>query len=114
MAKGNGNADERYEVEFMHERLKEDDKNDTSIMIPASILVCQKDLPGKKMCEFDGLVIHPMRRDKQVMLLEAKNTKSKPSHAKNCLSTKLDKLNYKYDSNDMKIYENNARLWKTI
>lgn len=49
LAKGNGNTDERHEVEFMLDCLIQDDINDTSITIPSSILIYQKDLPRKKL-----------------------------------------------------------------
>lgn len=89
LAKGNGNTDERHEVEFMLDCLIQDDINDTSITIPSSILIYQKDLPGKKLSEFDGMVIHPMRKSEQIMLLEAKNTDSNPSYAKNAYQINL-------------------------
>ena len=57
--------------------------NDTSICIPASILVYQKEKAGQKLCEFDGMIIHPMRKKKQIVFLEAKNTKVNPSRGKN-------------------------------
>lgn len=53
--------------------LFQDNTNDTSISIPASILIFQKDLPRKKLCEFDGMVIHPMRQVNQILFLEVKN-----------------------------------------
>ena len=101
--KGHGNVDERHEVEFMLSCLSQDSINDTSITIPGSILIFQKDLPGKKLCEFDGMVIHPMRKNEQIILLEAKNTVATPSFAKKCLSEKLDKLNFEYKKDAIEI-----------
>lgn len=114
LAKGNGNTDERHEVEFMLDCLIQDDINDTSITIPSSILIYQKDLPGKKLSEFDGMVIHPMRKSEQIMLLEAKNTDSNPSYAKKCLSDKLDKLNFDYNKDAIKIHNYDALLKVSI
>ena len=111
---GKGENDERHEAEFMHSCLKQDNINDTSITIPASILIFQKDLPGKKLCEFDGIVIHPMRKNEQIMFLEAKNTMSKPSYAKRCLSEKLDRLNYDYKRDDIEIHGHDALLRVSI
>ena len=75
-------TDMMHEVQFLLSRLENDSKNDISITIPASILVYQKNNSGIMNREFDGLIIHPMRKVKQVIFLEAKNTKSKPSYAK--------------------------------
>jgi len=94
--------------------LIQDDINDTSITIPSSILIYQKDLPGKKLSEFDGMVIHPMRKSEQIMLLEAKNTDSNPSYAKKCLSDKLDKLNFDYNKDAIKIHNYDALLKVSI
>ena len=80
--------------QFMNGCLKKDDINDTSITIPASILIIKKDLPGKILCEFDGMIIHPMRKNDQLIFLEAKNTSKNPSKAKKELAISLDKLNY--------------------
>ena len=57
-----GTEDEKHEVEFLLSQLVSDSTNDTSITIPASILVYQKDAVGRKLCEFDGMIIHPMRK----------------------------------------------------
>lgn len=67
------NEDENHEVEFLLSQIAEDSINDTTITIPASILVYQKDAVGRKLSEFDGLIIHPMRKQNQVIFLEAKN-----------------------------------------
>lgn len=109
-----GNEDERHEIQFMLDRLKEDDINDTSICIPASILVYQKNAVGKKLCEFDGMVIHPMRKKEQNVFFEAKNTSNKPAYGKNCLKEKLDKLLIKYDLNDIQIIDYDAMLKYTL
>ena len=98
---GCGTDDERHEVEFLRKKLAEDSKNDTSIVIPGSILVYQNDTSGKTLCEFDGLAIHPMRSLEQVLLLEAKNTATTPSSGKKCLCEKLDKLSFAYEKQDV-------------
>lgn len=101
LKKSNGNIDERHEVEFMRNCLMQDTINDTSITIPASVLIYNKDLPGKKLCEFDGIVIHPMRKKGQVIFFESKNTTRNPSYAKKCLSEKLEKINLTYNKDDI-------------
>lgn len=111
---GHGNVDERHEVEFMMNCLLQDNINDTSITIPGSVLIYQKNLPGKKLCEFDGMVIHPMRENEQIILLEAKNTSDNPSYAKKCLSEKLDKLNFEYKKDFIEICRYDALLKLSI
>lgn len=96
-----GNEDENHEIEFMLNRLVSDQRNDTSITIPASILVYQKEAVGRKLCEFDGMIIHPMRKEKQLVFLEAKNTSNKPAYGKHCLMEKLDKFPINYIADEV-------------
>lgn len=110
LSTGTGTEDERHEVNFLIECLENDTRNDTTITIPASILVYQKNAPGKKLCEFDGMIIHPNRKSNQVILLEAKNTSNAPSYAKKCLCEKLDKIGYTYNKDNIKIKGYDAYL----
>jgi len=110
LKKDMGTADERHELEFIINCLVEDDKNDVSITVPSSILVLEKDKQVKKICEFDGMIIHPNREANQIILLEAKNIRKSPSYAKKCLSDKLDKLNIPYDNDEIVIKDFNAML----
>jgi len=114
LAKEYGNEDERHEVEFMLSYLLQDSINDTSITIPGSILIYNKDSPGQKRCEFDGMVIHPMRKNEQIILLEAKNTEAAPSKAKNCLSKKLDELKFPHNKACIKVFGYDALLKVTL
>ena len=86
-----GTAGARHEVQFMRDCLLDDKTNDTSILIPASILLYQPSNPGKTFCEYDGLVIHPYRKEGQVLFLEAKDTKKAEQFAKRCLKEKFIK-----------------------
>lgn len=106
-----GNDDENHEIQFLLGRLQADGKNDTSITVPASILVYQKDAVGRKLCEFDGLIIHPMRTEEQIVFLEAKNTSNKPAYGKNCLKEKLNKFPMNYSPDDIYIVNYDA-YWK--
>ena len=96
-----GNKDENHEVEFLLSQISDDSVNDTTITVPASILVYQKDAVGRKLSEFDGIIIHPMRKEQQVVFLEAKNRDRKPSFGKNCLKEKLDNFSFKYVADDV-------------
>lgn len=106
-----GNEDENHEVEFLLSQISDDSINDTTITIPASILVYKKDAVGQKLSEFDGIIIHPMRKEQQVIFLEAKNRDRKPSFGKRCLMDKFNKFSFKYDANDVTIVDYDA-YWK--
>jgi hypothetical protein len=106
-----GNENENHEVEFLLSQIIDDSVNDTTITIPASILVYQKDAVGRKLSEFDGMIIHPMRKTNQVIFLEAKNRDKKPASGKKCLIEKLDKFSLEYVSDDIKIVDYDA-YWK--
>jgi len=103
-----GHENQNHEIQFMRKLLKTDVLNDTSITIPASIVVYQRDAVGRKLCEFDGLIIHPMRKANQIIFLEAKNTSYKPAGGKKCLMEKLNKLLFEYSSDDIMIDGHNA------
>lgn len=106
-----GNKDNNHEVEFLLSQLKVDDINDTSIIIPASILVYCKDRIGKKMKEFDGMIIHPMRKKEQVIFLEAKNRHESPSKAKKDLLDKLKAFPIEHIADDIMVIDYDA-YWK--
>ena len=74
-----GDKDQNHEVEFMRHILSKDDTRDTSVLVPASILI-RKENNNEQVKEFDGLIIHPMRD--RIVFLEAKNTKSSKQAAK--------------------------------
>ena len=109
-----GNEDENHEVEFLLSLIKDDTVNDTSITIPASILVYQKDAVGHKLSEFDGMIIHPMRKCNQIVFLEAKNRDKQPSLGKKCLKEKFDKFSFDYIEDDIQIVDCDAHLKFTI
>ncbi len=106
-----GNEDENHEVNFLLSRIIDDSINDTTITVPASILVYQKDAVGRNLSEFDGLIIHPMRKSNQIIFLEAKNRDKKPSLGKNCLIEKFDKFSFEYVSDNIEIVDHDA-FWK--
>jgi len=107
-------ADELHESEFMIKCLQSDFTNDTSISVPSSIVVYQKNAVRRKLCELDGIIIHPMRKKEQVIFLEAKNRSSKPTCAKNCLKEKFDKLQINYTSDNIKTSIYDAMMKYTI
>ena len=108
-----GSADNRHEVEFLRDCLAKDEINDTSITIPASIIVYQGH-SSVQIGEFDGMVIHPNRKSEQILLLESKNTNSSPLRAKNCLTDRLDGLNIKHDKADIQTHGFDALLKLSI
>ena len=110
LEQGIGTNDERHEVEFLISCLYDDSKNDISITVPSSILVLEKDKQGKKLCEFDGMIIHPNRDNNQIIILEAKNTNKSPSFAKKCLAKNLKKLNFSYAEDSFQIRNYDAMV----
>ena len=107
-------VDINHEVEFLLCLLERDLKNDTCITIPASIVVYKKDTVGRKLCEFDGMIIHPTRTTNQVIFAEAKNRTEEPIFGKRCLEEKLNKLSIQYNYDDIKIDNYDAYLEYTI
>ena len=109
-----GTDDQRHETNFMLDILNEDIINDTSITIPASILVYEKDAVGRKLCELDGIIIHPMRNKNQIIFIEAKNTTNKPAYGKKCLKEKFDTLRIAYTPESIEIINHDALMKYTI
>lgn len=109
-----GSDDQKHETNFMMDILNVDTINDTSITIPASILVYEKDAVGRKLCELDGMIIHPMRNKNQIIFLEAKNTTNKPAYGKKCLKEKFDTLQIAYNPESIEIINHDALMKHTI
>ncbi len=107
-----GNIDEQHEAEFIRDSLISDAVNDTSIIIPASIVIYTPNDNGNKNSEFDGLIIHLFRKSGQIILFEAKNTSDKPNYAEKCLLQKFKKLSpeFTYDKNQIETIGHDARL----
>lgn len=101
-----GNIDEEHEVQAIIDRIQTDQKNDTCITVPGSTLVFSSN--GQKLCEIDGIVIYPQRKDKQIIMLEAKNTDEKPGYGAKCLAKKMKKLGWKYDRKQILVTEHDA------
>lgn len=91
-----------------------DSINDTSITIPASILVYQKDAVGRNLCEFDGMIIHPMRKSNNVVFLEAKNRNERPIEGKNCLNEKFSNFSFIYSYDDIQVIDYDAYWYYTL
>ena len=103
-----------HEVETLCNILKEDSKNDICISLPSSIVVYKKKERGKKLCEFDGMIIFPNRSTKQVVFSEAKNTTHKPEYGKKCLKEKLNKLQISFKSSNIEVKGKDAVLFYDI
>lgn len=96
-----GKEDARHEIEFIRNYLLRDTKNDTAIILSGSLLVFDKEQTGKKLSEYDGLIIYPFRKSEQVVFVEAKNKKDKPGFAKKCLKEKLNIAQIQYNEADI-------------
>lgn len=81
---------ERHEVEHLKSVIAPDTKNDTAILIPASIkLYSQTALETKRDAELDGLIIYPFRESGQIVFLESKITRE-AGHSERDLRIKLN------------------------
>lgn len=92
----NGCDDDIHEVQAIINFLKTDNVNDVTITISGSTVVYSKN-NSKELCEFDGIIIYPNRKENQIILIEAKNTTGRPSYGKNCLKRKIEQLRIQYD-----------------
>jgi len=110
---GNGNTDQRHEVDHLIYCLSNDVSNDTTLSIPGSIIVYDNTRPDQKLCEFDGMIIFPMRRQNQIILLESKNSKESAG-ANKCLCKKLDKLGVSYIKGEMLQHNKDVYMVKTV
>ncbi len=100
------NIDCKHEVQAMINLLQTDQKNDTCITVPGSTVIYNSN--GQKLCEIDGIVIYPYRKEKQIIIIEAKNTDNKPGYGKKCLYTSLIGLGWKCDGNQINIARHDA------
>ncbi len=108
---GYGNEDERHEANNIYSVLQKDEKNDTCITVPGSIVVYEKENTGKKLCEFDGIILYPTRNHNSIVFLEAKNTKDKKTFGKACLIEKLEKLDIPFNKAEIEIKDKDAILY---
>lgn len=107
-----GNVDQRHEVEHMKYCMSLDNINDTTISIPSSILVFDVG-SSQALCELDGMIIHPNRKEKQIMFLESKNKKVR-GQAVGCLVEKLNKLGISYQRNQILHHDQDVYLELSI
>ena len=113
--KSTEDENKKHEVEFLQSYLEKDTINDTTIMIPASIIVFKTEEDKKKegnnsnlreLKEFDGLIIYPMRRE--IVFLEAKNTGKGSSEGKKDLKDKFNTIPIEYVEDEIKVVHRDA------
>lgn len=103
-------ADQIHEVEFMKIVLSKDTKSDTTLTIPSSIVVYnEKD----ELCEIDGMILYPNRRQQNIVFLEAKNT-FESAKAKPKLLKKLKKLSIQYEDKNVCMNNHDASITVTV
>ncbi len=112
IVKNIGTEDQCYEAKFIKMVIERDNVNDTAIIIPASIIV--KGNSYKKECEFDGLVIFPFRKYKQVVFFEAKNKKTRKSKAKKELYENLCNIDCCVCEDEIYVLEYSAYVFYSI
>lgn len=104
----------KSEVKFLLSRLKEDKRNDLTITVPGSILLFEQEKVNLTKGEFDGIIVYPTRKEKQVLFLESKQTANKPSQASKELSKALKKFGVHHNEKDIEIENHNAYYYHTI
>lgn len=114
LSEGLGNQNERHEVEFLRKVLESDTKNDVSILVTASIVLYETGTANSSKAEFDGMILYPMRKEKQVIFLEAKHTKRQPLFGKKCLGDRLAKLGIHYNEEEILVDRHDAWLSYSI
>lgn len=108
------NKDLKHEAEFLLSRIKEDSKNDISVLIPASIIFSADDSAFKTKHELDGMIIYPNRVENQIVMLESKNTSGKAELGKRCLFEKFEALSVDCNPEDIVRIGHDAYLELTI
>lgn len=112
--KSDVNDDTKHETEALKKIIEVDNKNDLCLLVPSSIVVYEKEQINIELCEFDGIAIYPNREENQVLFIEAKNTKKKQKKADKCLKDKFEKLEIKFESNNIKKVDKDAYIYFTI
>ena len=113
LSQGLGTPDQRHEVEHLKYCLTLNETNNTTLLIPGSIVVYNPENLDRTICEFDGLIIYPTKKEEQILFLEAKNM-SESGKAKKCLCRKLNQLKLPYDQNQIQTHEQDVYLYKSI
>ena len=108
-----GTPDQRYEVEHLKYCLMQNQTNNMALLIPSSIVVYNSQKPDQMLCEFDGLVIYPTKKEEQILFLESKNTNER-GKAKKCLCRKFKRLNLSCDMNQIQSHKQNVYTYQTI
>lgn len=108
------NEDKKHETETLKRIIVKDNRNDLALLIPSSILVYDKEKKNIKLCEFDGLVIYPNRKNNQLMFIEAKNTKYGLEYARNCLLKKFEKLKKPIGKEDITLEGQDAYIHLSV
>lgn len=113
LAQGIGSDDQRHEVEHLKYCLTLNETNTTTLVIPGSIVVYDPVNTDQMICEFDGLVIFPTEKEKQILFLESKNM-NEGGKAKKCLYSKFKNLKILCDRNQIESHEQDVYLYKSI
>lgn len=100
--------DDSHELEFIHKYLVNDNGKDTTIVMAGSMSVKKNKMDlvednQMELNEYDGIIIFPNRKEKQVVFLEAKNKKLKSKNGKSALTSKLRNIGIKFKYDDVEV-----------
>lgn len=93
--------DADHELCLIHDYLAKDKLNDTAIVIAGSLVINKEGSTADALNEYDGVVLYPNRKSKQMVFLEAKNKKLKSDNGRTALKKKLDNAGFNYDADDI-------------
>lgn len=113
LANGVGTDDQRHEVEHLKYCLTLNEANNTTLLIPGSIVVYDRENTDRMICEFDGLVIYPTEKKQQMLFLESKNM-NEAGKAKRCLCRKFNQLKLSCERDQIQSHGQDVYLYKSL
>lgn len=113
MSKNIGTEDQRHEIDHLKYCTTLNKSNNTTILVPGSIIVYNSDNPDKMVCEFDGLAIYPTQKENQILFLESKNM-HETGKANHCLCRKFEQLKLPYDKKQIHYHGQDVYMYASI
>lgn len=113
LSKNIGTEDQRHEIDHLKYCTTLNKSNNTTILVPGSIIVYNSDNPDKMVCEFDGLAIYPTQKENQILFLESKNM-HETGKANHCLCRKFEQLKLPYDKKQIHYHGQDVYMYASI
>ncbi len=110
----NASEDDIHEIEVLRDILTQERRNELCLIICSNILLVSDNTRVKTLAEFDGLVIFPNRHENQIVFVESKNIKRRPSISKNCLIKKFESIGVKFSEENISTFNKDSKYYYTI